>query len=56
MYHVTFGTGNKLEVFDIWRSQPEWDDFSPYVATAAKEVGIEVASINIEEVHDIITP
>jgi len=56
MYHVAFGSGNKLEVVDVWRSRHEWDDFSPFVANASKEVGVEVASIDIEEVRDIITP
>jgi len=56
MYHVTFGTGNKLEVVDVWRSQAEWDDFSPFVAKASEQVGVEVASLDIEPVQDIITP
>ena len=56
LYHVCFGDGNKLQVFDIWKSQPEWDAFSQFVAQAAEQVGIQVASINIEQVHDIITP
>ena len=56
LYHVTFGTGNKLEVVDVWRSQAEWDDFSQFVTKASEQVGVEVASIDIEEVQDIITP
>ena len=56
MYHVTFGTGNKLEVVDVWRSQAEWDDFSAFVTKASEQVGIEVASLTIEPVVDIITP
>jgi len=56
MYHVCFGTGDKLQVVDVWRSKPEWDDFSRFVEQATKEVGVEVASVNIEQVHDIITP
>ena len=56
LYHVTFGNGNKLEVVDVWRSQAEWDDFSPFVSKASEEVGIEVASLDIEPVQDIITP
>jgi hypothetical protein len=56
LYHVCFGTGDKLQVVDIWKSQAEWDDFSQYVAKAAEELGVKVASITIEPVHDIITP
>lgn len=56
LYHVAFGDGDKLEVFDIWKSKAEWDDFSQYVAKAAEQVGIQVASIDIEPVQDIITP
>jgi muconolactone delta-isomerase len=54
MYHVTFG--NKLEVVDVWRSQGEWEDFSAFVTKASEQVGIEVASLTIEPVVDIITP
>ena len=56
LYHVCFGTGDKLQVVDVWRSQAEWDDFSQVVAKAAEQLGMEIASINIEPVHDIITP
>ena len=56
LYHVCFGTGNKLQVTDVWKSQAEWDDFSQFVAKAAEQLGVQVASIDIEPVHDIITP
>jgi hypothetical protein len=56
LYHVTFGSGNKLEVIDVWKSQAEWDDFSPFVAKASEQVGIEMGSIDIQPVHDIIKP
>jgi len=56
LYHVCFGTGNKLQVVDVWKSQAEWDDFSKFVEQAAQQLGMEVASINIEPVHDIIKP
>ena len=56
LYHVCFGTGDKLQVVDVWRSQAEWDDFSQVGAKAAEQLGMEIASINIEPVHDIITP
>jgi len=56
LYHVCFGTGDKLQVVDVWKSQAEWDDFSQVVAKVAEQLGMEIASINIEPVHDIITP
>ena len=56
LYHVCFGTGVKLQVIDVWKSQAEWDDFSQYVAKASEQLGVKVASINIEPVQDIITP
>jgi len=56
LYHVCFGDGDKLQVVDVWRSQAEWDDFSQVVAKAAEQLGMEIASINIEPVHNIITP
>ena len=56
LYHVCFGTGDKLQIIDIWRSQAEWDDFSQYVAKASEQLGVGIASISIEPVHNIITP
>ena len=56
LYHVCFGTGDKLQVCDIWKSQAEWDDFSQYVAKASEALGVEVASIDIEPVVNIIKP
>ena len=56
LYHVAFGTGNKVEVLDIWRSQAEWDDFAPFVAKASEQAGVEVESLTIEPVQNIITP
>jgi hypothetical protein len=56
LYHVCFGDGDKLQIFDIWESRPEWDIFSQSVATVSQQVGVEVASIDIEPVHNIIQP
>jgi hypothetical protein len=56
LYHVCFGTGDKLQIFDIWRSQAEWDDFSQFVAKAGEELGLESPSIKIEPVVNIVTP
>ena len=56
LYHVCFGDADKLQVIDIWRSQAEWDDFSPLVAKASEQFGAEVASIDIKPVQNIITP
>jgi len=56
LYHVCFGSGDKLQVFDIWKTQAEWDAFSPFVAKASEQLGVEVASIDIEHVVNIITP
>jgi len=56
LYHVTFGDGDKLQVIDVWKSKAEWDEFSPFVAKAAEQLGVQVASIDIEPVQDIITP
>ena len=56
LYHVCFGTGDKLQIIDVWRSQAEWDTFSETVMKVSQELGIEVASLNVEPVHKIITP
>ncbi|HEY7260882.1 MAG TPA: hypothetical protein VH589_05280 [Trebonia sp.] len=56
MYHACFGEGNQLQVFDVWRSKPEWEDFGKFVEQASQQVGVQMGSITVEPVHDIITP
>jgi hypothetical protein len=56
LYHVCFGTGDKLQIIDIWRSQAEWDAFSEIVMKVSQELGLEIASLDVEPVHNIITP
>ncbi|MBO0825000.1 MAG: hypothetical protein J2P27_14275 [Actinobacteria bacterium] len=56
LYHVCFGTGNDLQIIDIWKSQAEWDTFAQVVEKVSAEIGIEVGQIDIEPVQDIITP
>jgi len=56
LYHVCFGTGHKLQVVDVWNTQHEWDIFSETVMKVSAELGIEVASLTVEHVVNIITP
>ncbi len=53
-YHVCFGTGNNLQVFDIWDSRNEWDTFSQTVMGVSQKLGVEVSQVTIEPVHNII--
>lgn len=54
-YHVCFGNGNNLQIFDIWDSQDQWDTFSQTVMAVSQQTGLEVKQVTVEQVQNIIT-
>lgn len=41
--HSCFGEDGQLQVFDIWDSQEEFDEFLNYLGPVMEELGIELA-------------
>lgn len=54
MYHVCFGSGDKLQVFDVWQSQQDFDKFGEALMPIAQEVGADPGQAVIESVHNVI--
>lgn len=52
-YHVCFGNGDKLQVFDIWDSQESFEAFGPTLMPILQQVGIQ-AQPQIEPVYKTI--
>ena len=41
--HSCFGEDGKLQVFDVWESQEDFDAFLTYLGPVMEELGIELA-------------
>lgn len=56
LYHCTFGSDDKLQLFDIWESQEAFDTFAGTYVPVAEELGLEMGQPMVEQVHSIIIP
>ena len=54
LYHACFGTGDKLQVFDIWESQQAFDKFGETMIPIIQEVGVDLGQPMVEPVHNLI--
>ena len=54
LYHACFGSGDKLQVFDIWESQQAFDKFGATMMPIVQEVGVNLGQPMVEPVHNLI--
>jgi len=54
LYHACFGSGDKLQVFDIWESQQAFDKFGETMMPIVQEAGIDLGQPMVEPVHNLI--
>ena len=54
LYHACFGSGDKLQVFDIWESQQAFDKFGATMIPIVREVGVDLGQPMVEPVHNLI--
>ena len=54
LYHACFGSGDKLQVFDIWESQQAFDTFGETMMPIVQEVGVNLGQPMVEPVHNLI--
>jgi len=53
-YHACFGSGDKLQVFDIWESMEQFEAFGATLQPILQEVGIDAGQPIVEQVHNVI--
>ena len=53
-YHAGFGSGDKLQVFDIWESQEAFDKFGEMLMPILQQVGFDLGKPMTERVHNVI--
>ena len=54
LYHVCFGSGDQLQVFDVWESQAAFDKFGETLMPILQEVGLDPGQPMVEQVHNVI--
>lgn len=55
-YHATFGSKDKLMVFDVWTSQAAFDKFGKTLMPILQQLGIDVGQPQVMPVHKVIQP
>ena len=56
VYHVSFKSGDSVNVFDVWTSQAAFDAFGQTLMPILKEVGVDPGQPRAMEVHNVIVP
>ena len=54
LYHACFGSGDKLQVFDVWDSQQAFDKFGETLMPILQQVGLDAGQPMVEQVHNLI--
>jgi hypothetical protein len=54
LYHACFGSGDKLQVFDVWESQQAFDAFGATLMPILQEIGLDPGQPMVEPVHNLI--
>jgi hypothetical protein len=55
-YHSSFGTPDKLSVFDVWSSQAAFEKFGKTLMPILKELGVDPGQPQVMPIHNIIRP
>ena len=54
LHHVSFGSGDKLQVFEIWESQQDFDKFGATLMPILQQIGLDPGQPVVEPVHSVI--
>lgn len=54
LHHVCFGSGNQLQVFDVWESQASFEQFGVTLMPILADLGIDPGQPAVSEVHNVI--
>ncbi len=55
LYHSCFGAGSKLQVFDVWESQAQFDAFGKTLMPLLQKAGVDPGQPQVAPIHNIIT-
>jgi hypothetical protein len=54
LYHTCFGTGDELQIFDIWESRETFEKFGLTLLPILGAVGLDPGRPTVEPVHNLI--
>jgi hypothetical protein len=54
LYHSCFGSGGKLQVFDVWESQAAFDRFGQTLMPILHQLGVDPGQPQVAPIHNII--
>ena len=54
VYHVCFGPSDKLQVFDLWDSEDNFDAFGRTLLPILEDIGVNPGEPAVFEVHNIM--
>jgi len=54
VYHVCYGSPDRLRVFDVWESQEAFERFGPTLLPILQELGIDPGTPEVVETHNLI--
>jgi len=55
-YHATFGTKERLMVFDVWTSQAAFDKFGKTLMPILQSLGVQDVQPQVMPIHNVIVP
>lgn len=56
VYHVSFKSGDAINVFDVWTSQAAFDAFGQTLMPILQGMGLDPGQPRVMEVHNVIVP
>lgn len=56
LYHSAFGTGESLQIFDVWTSQEAFERFGQVLMPIMAQIGLESVPPAVMSVHNVIVP
>lgn len=54
LYHACFGSSSKLQVFDVWETQADFDKFGETLMPILQQIGLDTGQPAVEPVHHVI--
>ena len=55
VYHACFGTGDRIQVFDVWTSQAAFDKFGQTLMPILQDLGTDPGQPVVMNMHNVIT-
>jgi hypothetical protein len=55
VYHACFGTGDRIQVFDVWTSQAAFDKFGRTLMPILQDMGTDSGTPVVMDMHNVIT-